>query len=151
MLLHARECGVGIGIPRGENRKRVTDLVERIARAERQHMVRHRVRQRIVELARSEVARRDMAAEPGPDLGVGAAIERQRMRMLVEEGERQIGDAQAKPRAVRQRMRGQAAERIVPAETGVAIVRLGRHIGPRRAAPAIARRNAPAGGRRAGT
>ena len=58
-------------------------------------MVRHGVRRRNVELARGEIARRHVTAEPGPHLGIGAAVERQRMRIHVEEGEREIGDAKA--------------------------------------------------------
>ena len=95
-------------------------------------MIRHGVGRRSVELARGEIARRDVAAEPGPHLGVGAAVERQRLRMHVEEGEREIGDAKPEPRAVRQRMRGEPAERVVPAEIGVAVMRPRRDVGPRR-------------------
>ena len=125
-------AALALAVPGGEHLQRVADLVERVARAKRQHMIGHGVGQGIVELAGREIARGDMAAEPGSHLGFGAAIEWQRMRMLVEECQRQIGDAQSEPRTVRQRMRGEAAERIVPAEIGVTVVRLRRHIGPRR-------------------
>ena len=48
--------------------------------------------------------------------------------MLIEERERQVGNAKPEPRAVRQRMSGEPAERLVPAKAGVPIVRLRRHM-----------------------
>src|SRR4051812_17099786 len=54
--------------------------------------------------------------------------------MDIKKRQRQISDTKAEPRAVRQRMRDQAAEPIVPTEVGVAIVRLWLNVrtrGPR--------------------
>src|SRR5262245_13592824 len=45
--------------------------------------------------------------------------------------EREIGNFQAQPRAVFQRMRGKAAKGAVPTEIRVLVVRLRRDIGPR--------------------
>jgi hypothetical protein len=72
-----------------------------------------------------------MPAEPDSHLGLGAAIERQRMRVLVEKRQRQVGDPQAETRTIGQRVCDQAAECIIPAEISVVLARPPRHIGPR--------------------
>ena len=58
---------------------------------------------------RIEPRARQLLAEPGAHLGLGAAVERQRV-VGTENAERQIGNAQPEPRAAVQRMRGQSAE-----------------------------------------
>lgn len=101
MLLHTCQRRMGIGRPGGENLQGRFDIFERIAGAKRQHMLGHRVRRRVVEFADEKIARRNVTAEPRPNFGLGAAVERQRMRMHIEERERQVGDAKTEPRSVR--------------------------------------------------
>jgi len=50
-----------------------------------------------------------------------------RLVARAQKDERQGSERQAEPRAIRQRMGGETAERVVPAEIGVTIIRARRH------------------------
>src|SRR5262249_49798958 len=76
----------------------------------------------------------ELLAQPLACLRVRAAVERKgldvRASLADMQCEREIGNFQAQPRAVFQRMRGKAAQRAVPTEIRMFIVRLGRDTGP---------------------
>ena len=84
---------------------------------------------------RIEPARAELLAQPLACLCVRSALERKgldvRASLAGMQCEREVGNFQAQPRAVFQRMRGKAAKGAVPTEIRVLVVRLRRDIGPR--------------------
>ena len=132
-VTHVRQQAVRVGVPQRQRGERLAQLLDGIARAERDHVVRHVVGQRCIKPGHVQSPRRKNIGEPRSHLGLGTAIQRKRLRRGAERDERQIGNPQTEPRAARHGVGDQAAELIVPCEIGVGIAGLRSNVGARRA------------------
>ena len=132
-FLNDAERKRGIAEPRRKLRQGIFQAGRSIGRALGYGMCGHLVGRRRVKRVRIKSPLAELLAKPPTRMRIRMAFESEALHVSFAgvQREREVGQPQAQPGAVRQGMCGEAAKRAIPTQIGVAIVRLRRHIGPR--------------------
>ncbi len=137
LLLDEAERQLGIVEPGRELGQGVQECSRIIRCALRDRMRRHLVRRRCVKRAWIETARGQALAEPMACVCIAMAVEREKFGWLdglgAVQSKCEVGKSDAQIPAVLEAMGCKAGDGAIPTEVGMAVVRLRRNIGPRRA------------------